>query len=76
VNNGDDPTARRRQDKEATNGLGQSAHAIAATEADYDEMWAQDATAMSGYRPGRRRCGQPRDRGVEIRAALLPKDHQ
>ncbi|MEB3062808.1 PPE family protein, SVP subgroup [[Mycobacterium] zoologicum] len=33
----------------ATNVLGQNAAAIAATEALYAEMWAQDATAMYGY---------------------------
>ncbi|WP_046318108.1 PPE family protein [Mycobacterium sp. UM_Kg1] len=33
----------------ATNVLGQNAAAIAATEAQYAEMWAQDATAMYGY---------------------------
>jgi PPE-repeat protein len=33
----------------ATNYLGQNAPAIAATEAHYAEMWAQDATAMYGY---------------------------
>lgn len=33
----------------ATNFLGQNAPAIAATEADYAEMWAQDAAAMYGY---------------------------
>ena len=33
----------------ATNVLGQNATAIAATEVDYAEMWAQDATAMYGY---------------------------
>lgn len=33
----------------ATNILGQNAAAIAATEARYGEMWAQDATAMYGY---------------------------
>ncbi|WP_204079202.1 PPE family protein [Mycobacterium riyadhense] len=33
----------------ATNFLGQNASAIAATEALYAEMWAQDATAMYGY---------------------------
>ncbi|MCV7259057.1 PPE family protein [Mycobacterium shimoidei] len=33
----------------ATNILGQNTPAIAATEAQYDEMWAQDATAMYGY---------------------------
>ncbi|MEZ0367428.1 PPE family protein [Mycobacterium sp. pUA109] len=33
----------------ATNLLGQNTPAIAATEAHYGEMWAQDATAMLGY---------------------------
>jgi len=33
----------------ATNVLGQNAAAIAATEAEYGEMWAQDATAMYSY---------------------------
>ena len=33
----------------ATNFLGQNTPAIAATEAQYAEMWAQDATAMYGY---------------------------
>jgi PPE-repeat protein len=33
----------------ATNVLGQNTPAIAATEADYAEMWAQDAAAMYGY---------------------------
>lgn len=33
----------------ATNLLGQNAAAIAATEAAYGEMWAQDAAAMYGY---------------------------
>jgi PPE-repeat protein len=33
----------------ASNVLGQNAPAIAATEALYAEMWAQDATAMYGY---------------------------
>jgi PPE-repeat protein len=32
-----------------TNFLGQNTPAIAATEAHYGEMWAQDATAMYGY---------------------------
>ncbi|WAJ44866.1 PPE family protein [Mycobacterium sp. Aquia_216] len=33
----------------ATNFLGQNTAAIAATETQYGEMWAQDATAMYGY---------------------------
>jgi PPE-repeat protein len=33
----------------ATNVLGQNTPAIAATEAQYAEMWAQDVAAMSGY---------------------------
>src|SRR5271157_5136651 len=33
----------------ATNFLGQNTPAIAATEAHYAEMWAQDAVAMYGY---------------------------
>lgn len=33
----------------ATNFLGQNSPAIAATEAHYTEMWAQDAAAMYGY---------------------------
>jgi PPE-repeat protein len=33
----------------ATNIFGQNTMAIAATEADYAEMWAQDAVAMYGY---------------------------
>src|SRR5271163_1481122 len=33
----------------ATNLLGQNTPAIAATEAQYGEMWAQDAAAMYGY---------------------------
>jgi PPE-repeat protein len=33
----------------ATNILGQNTPAIAVTEADYTEMWAQDAAAMYGY---------------------------
>jgi len=36
----------------ATNFLGQNASAIAATEAEYGEMWAQDAAAMYGYATG------------------------
>ncbi len=33
----------------ATNILGQNTAAIAATEAEYTEMWAQDVAAMTGY---------------------------
>ncbi len=33
----------------ATNVIGQNTPAIAATEAEYGEMWAQDAAAMYGY---------------------------
>ncbi|ORV58866.1 PPE family protein, SVP subgroup [Mycobacterium gastri] len=33
----------------ATNVLGQNTTAIAATESEYEEMWAQDAAAMYGY---------------------------
>ncbi|GAB7143782.1 PPE family protein [Mycobacterium riyadhense] len=36
----------------ATNILGQNTPAIAATEAQYGEMWAQDAAAMYGYVAG------------------------
>jgi PPE-repeat protein len=36
----------------ATNILGQNTAAIAATEAQYAEMWAQDVTAMTGYDAG------------------------
>jgi PPE-repeat protein len=36
----------------ATNFFGQNTAAIAATEAHYAEMWAQDATAMNGYAAG------------------------
>lgn len=36
----------------ATNVLGVNTTAIAATEADYGEMWAQDAAAMYGYASG------------------------
>jgi PPE-repeat protein len=32
-----------------SNDIGRNAHTIAAAEAHYDEMWAQDATAMYGY---------------------------
>ncbi|KAA1252101.1 PPE family protein [Mycobacterium simiae] len=36
----------------ATNFLAQNTPAIAATEFDYQEMWAQDVTAMAGYHAG------------------------
>jgi PPE-repeat protein len=36
----------------ATNVIGQNTAAIAATEAEYGEMWAQDAAAMYGYAAG------------------------
>ncbi len=36
----------------ATNIVGQNTAAIAATDADYGEMWAQDAAAMYGYAGG------------------------
>ncbi|ORB60078.1 hypothetical protein BST45_20470, partial [Mycobacterium shinjukuense] len=36
----------------ATNLLGQNTPAIAATEFDYVEMWAQDVAAMVGYQAG------------------------
>ncbi|OBG19775.1 PPE family protein [Mycobacterium sp. 852002-51057_SCH5723018] len=36
----------------ATNFIGQNTAAIAATEAQYGEMWAQDAAAMYGYAGG------------------------
>lgn len=36
----------------ATNFLGQNTPAIAATEFDYVEMWAQDVAAMTGYHAG------------------------
>jgi PPE-repeat protein len=44
-------TANRTQlaSLNATNLLGQNTAAIAATEAQYSEFWAQDASAMSGY---------------------------
>ena len=44
-------TANRLQliQLEATNFFGQNSPAIAATEAQYSEMWAQDAAAMYGY---------------------------
>lgn len=38
----------------ATNILGQNTAAIAATEAEYAEMWAQDVAAMTGYDAGTR----------------------
>jgi hypothetical protein len=36
----------------ATNFLGHNTPAIMATEAQYEEMWAQDVTAMLGYHAG------------------------
>jgi len=42
----------------ATNFLGQNTPAIAATEAHYYEMWAQDATAMYGYAAGAATAGR------------------
>jgi PPE-repeat protein len=44
-------TANRLQltQLESTNFFGQNSPAIAATEAQYSEMWAQDAAAMYGY---------------------------
>lgn len=36
----------------ATNILGQNTPAIAATEAQYEQMWAQDVAAMFGYTAG------------------------
>ncbi len=62
----------------ATNLLGQNTPAIAVNEAEYGEMWAQDAAAMFGYaapvggarcwwgrggRPRRRPCVPPRNTG-------------
>ncbi|REZ29577.1 PPE domain-containing protein, partial [Mycobacterium tuberculosis] len=35
-----------------SNLLGQNAPAIAATEAAYEQMWAQDVAAMFGYHAG------------------------
>jgi PPE-repeat protein len=35
-----------------SNFFGQNAPAIAAAEADYEQMWAQDVTAMAGYHVG------------------------
>ncbi|CAM3301323.1 PPE family protein PPE38 [Mycobacterium intermedium] len=46
----------------ATNFLGQNAPAIAATEFDYVEMWAQDVGAMVGYESG----------AQSVAAALVP----
>lgn len=46
----------------ATNLLGQNAPAIAATEFDYVEMWAQDVAAMVGYHAG----------ATSAAAALMP----
>src|SRR6201995_3490273 len=42
----------------ATNILGQNTPAIAATEAQYAEMWAQDAAAMYGYAGASAVCRQ------------------
>ncbi|OBG40842.1 MULTISPECIES: PPE domain-containing protein [Mycolicibacter] len=42
----------------ATNFLGQNTPAIAAAEAHYYEMWAQDATAMYGYAAGAATAGR------------------
>ena len=64
----------------ATNFFGQNTPAIAATEAQYMEMWAQDAAAMYGYagssalatelsRSSTRRTPPPRPR----RAASRPR---
>lgn len=36
----------------STNIFGQNTPAIAATESQYEEMWAQDVTAMAGYHVG------------------------
>ena len=50
----------------ATNFFGQNTSAIAAAEAQYAEMWAQDAVAMYDYggssaaATARRCCGEPR----------------
>lgn len=41
----------------ATNILGQNTAAIAATEAEYAEMWAQDVAAMAGYDVGTTAAG-------------------
>ncbi len=66
----------------ATNLLGQNTPAIAVNEAEYGEMWAQDAAAMFGYAAATgggdvwlRRHGGDGDRGV---AAVRgrPTDHQ
>lgn len=46
----------------ATNFLGQNTPAIAATEFDYVEMWAQDVAAMLGYHGG----------ATSVAAALTP----
>lgn len=46
----------------ATNLLGHNTPAIAATELDYEEMWAQDVAAMAGYQAG----------AVSVAAALAP----
>ncbi|OBK16226.1 PPE family protein [Mycobacterium asiaticum] len=46
----------------ATNFLGQNTPAIAGTELDYQEMWAQDVAAMAGYQAG----------AVSVGSALAP----
>ncbi|KCQ89356.1 hypothetical protein X198_02444 [Mycobacterium tuberculosis BTB11-300] len=43
----------------ATNILGQNTPAIAATEFDYVEMWAQDVGAMVGYHAGAAAVAEP-----------------
>jgi PPE-repeat protein len=44
-----DANRAQRMSLVATNVLGQNSAAIAATEAHYEQMWAQDADAMYGY---------------------------
>ncbi len=67
----------------ATNFFGQNAAAIAATEAEYGEMWAQDAAAMYEYAAGSavacevtrsaRRRTSPTQRALPARAARSPR---
>jgi PPE-repeat protein len=47
-----------------SNLFGQNAPAIAAAEADYEQMWAQDVVAMSGYHSG----------ASQVAAAMTPMD--